>query len=282
MKKLLEYARLMRLDKPIGIYLLLWPTLWALWLASQGPPKLSILIIFILGVIIMRSAGCVINDIIDRKFDGFVARTQYRPLVTQVVSVSEAYILSAGLLSIALGLVLLLDPLTLQLAVFGASFVVMYPFMKRFTHLPQLGLGIAFSWGIPLAFAAVAGRVPEVSWILFAAACMWPIIYDTQYAMVDRQDDVKIGIKSTAILFGRHDKLIIGVCQIVFLSLLIAVGVIFQLTIIYYLSLCVASILFCYQQVLLKQRIPSQCFKAFLHNHWVGAIIFLGIVLSYL
>jgi 4-hydroxybenzoate polyprenyltransferase len=279
-EKIKQLIFLMRLHKPIGIFLLLWPTLWALWLAGEGQPNLFIVAIFILGVIVMRSAGCVINDIADRHIDGRVERTRFRPLATGKISLKEALVLFGILLFFALALVLLLNPFTILLSAIGAMLAIVYPFMKRFTQLPQLGLGLAFSWGIPMAFAAETNSVPFNAWVLFFTTIIWPIIYDTLYAMVDEVDDMKIGVKSTAILFGNFDKLIIGILQIIFLLLLIWVGILFQLKIIYFLSLVPVSILFIYQQILIKDRMREFCFKAFLNNHWVGFIIFLGIAFN--
>ncbi len=278
-EKIKQYIYLMRLNKPIGILLLLWPTLWALWLASLGKPNVSIVIIFILGVILMRSAGCVINDYADRNFDRHVLRTRERPLATGKITGKEAWILFSILMACAFLLVLLLNPLTILLAFVGALLTMIYPFMKRFTNLPQVGLSLAYSWGVPMAFAAETNTVPLAAWMLFFTAIVWPVIFDTFYAMVDRDDDVKIGIKSTAILFGKNDKLMIGVLQMLFLLSLIMVGYIFNLNAFYFLSLLIAALLFLYQQVLIKNRDREQCFKAFLNNHWVGLVIFLGIAL---
>lgn len=269
---------LMRLDRPIGIFLLLWPTLWGLWLASNGKPPLSILAIFVMGVILMRSAGCVINDIWDRHKDGFVARTRDRPLASQQISVKYAVILFLGLLLAAFLLVLQCNQLTILLAFAGAFFAIIYPLLKRITHLPQLGLGVAFTWGIPMAFAAVTNTVPLNAWILFGVSTLWPVIYDTQYAMADRDDDVKIGVKSTAILFGKYDKFIIGILQIIFLLLLVYVGKIFQLNRLYFYCIFSIGTLFFYQQMLMRDRIPERCFLAFLNHRWVGFIIFVAIV----
>ncbi len=276
-----QYSLLMRLNKPIGIFLVLWPTLWALWLAGAGSPNRVVMLIFILGCILMRSAGCVINDIADRRLDGFVTRTQDRPLPAARISVGAACALFLVLLSCAFLLVLLLNKITILLACMGALFAVGYPFLKRVTYLPQMGLGIAFSWGVPMAFAALTGAVSPQGWLVFFTAFLWPIIYDTMYAMVDRVDDIKVGIKSTAILFGKADRLLIGFLQSVFLLLLCLVGNVFQLTVFYYLSLVGVGILFIYQQLLIKDALPENCFKAFLNNNWVGCVIFLGIVLSY-
>jgi 4-hydroxybenzoate polyprenyltransferase len=277
-KRLHHYAELMRLDKPIGTLLLLWPTLWALWLAASHQPTKQLLFIFVAGVFLMRSTGCIMNDIADRHVDGHVARTKSRPLASGQVSVKEAVLLMASLATMAFLLVLQCNWLTIQLAFAGALFTVIYPFLKRVTHLPQLGLGIAFSWGVPMAFAAVTGAVPARAWLLFAACVLWPVIYDTMYAMVDREDDNKIGVKSTAILFSTYDRLIIALLQIIFVLLMIAVGMVFQLRPMFYLMLVVAAILFLYQQWLIKDREPASCFRAFLNNNWVGLVIFVGVV----
>ncbi len=281
LERFLHYLYLMRLDKPIGILLLLWPTLWALWLAGMGHPDNSTLFIFISGVILMRSAGCICNDIIDRRVDGHVTRTAKRPLPSGKVTVKEAIALAFLLLLSAFLLVLNCNQLTIALAFVGASLAIFYPFMKRFTQLPQVGLGAAFSWGVPMAFAAELGTVPASAWFLFLTAMIWPIIYDTMYAMVDREDDRKIGVKSTAILFDHRDIFILCVLQLCFVSLLLVVGVLFELSAIYYMCLFIVSTLFLYQQWLIKDREASACFQAFLNNQWVGLFVFLGIALSY-
>lgn len=271
----------MRLNKPIGIFLLLWPTLWALWLAGEGKPNLLVVSIFILGVIIMRSAGCIINDFADRKFDKYVERTRERPLATGKISTTNALVLFFVLLLFALCLVLLLNRLTLFLAVIGAVLAVVYPFLKRITHLPQIGLGLAFAWGVPMAFAALTGHVVAKSWVLFLSAALWPVIYDTLYAMVDRMDDIKIGIKSTAILWGRADKIVIALLQIAFIGCLSWTGILFDLNLPYFLSLILVTIFFIYEQWLIRDRVREKCFEAFLNNHWVGMVIFVGIIMSY-
>jgi 4-hydroxybenzoate polyprenyltransferase len=281
LKHLKHYAYLMRLHKPIGIWLLLWPTLWALWLANAGTPSLPILFIFICGTVLMRSAGCVMNDLADQSFDPHVKRTRLRPLASKKIQPKEALILLFLLSSLSLYLVWQCNELTIQLAFVGAAFTVIYPFLKRITHLPQLGLGIVFSWGIILAFAAETNRLSFSAFYVFFTCLIWPIIYDTMYAMTDREDDIKIGVKSTAILFGRFDKIIIGCLQAIFILLLTYLGKIFALSFVYYLSVGSASLLFLYQQRLIYNRAPDACFQAFLNNHWVGLIIFLGIVLSY-
>ena len=275
------YIRLMRLDKPIGILLLLWPTLWALWIAGEGHPRPWLVIVFLAGVVLMRSAGCVINDYADRKIDSHVKRTAQRPLTAGLVSKNEALMLFGGLVLLAFLLVLTLNPLTIGLSLVGAFLATSYPFTKRFTHLPQAYLGAAFGWAIPMAFAAQTGSVDPRSWWLFAAVLIWALIYDTMYAMVDRDDDLKIGVKSSAILFGRYDRLIIGLLQLIFLGLLIHVGSLFGLGSYYYVGLGVAAVLMVYHQWLIRDRERESCFKAFLHNHWVGVAVFIGILANY-
>lgn len=275
------YARLMRLDKPIGILLLLWPTLWALWLAGAGQPKPILVAVFVLGVVLMRSAGCVINDYADRHFDRHVARTKERPLTSGLVTEKQALTLFAVLCVLSFLLVLLTNGLTLLLSFGGLLLATSYPFMKRFTHLPQAFLGAAFGWAIPMAFAAQTNQLDPSLWWVFAATLVWALIYDTLYAMVDRDDDLKIGVKSTAILFGRYDLLIIGLLQILMLTLLWLVGQSFELGWVYQLSLALTAGLMAYHQWLARKRERAQCFKAFLHNHWIGAVVFAGIVLDY-
>jgi len=270
----------MRLDKPVGILLLLWPTIWALWLAANGVPSLFILLVFVAGVVLMRSAGCVVNDIFDRDFDCHVTRTRQRPLAAGTISVEQALLLAAFLGLAAFLLVLFCNHLTIVLAFAGAAFAVIYPLLKRVTHLPQLGLGIAFSWGVPMAFAAVTGRVPAAAWLVFATAALWPVIYDTMHAMVDRDDDVKIGVKSTAILFGERDVLIITIMMVIFLGLLLAIGRVFELNYFYYLSLLVVGYRLIQDLRMIKLRDPAQCFQAFKNNNWIGLIIFIGIFIS--
>ena len=274
------YKQLMRTDKPIGTLLLLWPTLWGLLLASGGNPSIKNLIIFCFGCWLMRSAGCVINDFADRKIDGGVKRTQGRPLVTGAVLSKEALALFAALCIAAFILVLQTNTLTIMLSVAAVALAATYPFMKRYTHLPQVVLGAAFSWSIPMAFSAETNSLPAALWLLYAANVVWTVAYDTFYAMVDRDDDVKIGVKSTAILFGRYDRLITAVLQIIVIALLIASGMVFELGAIYYTSLAVVSALFVYQQILIKNRDGEQCFNAFLHNNYVGMVICIGIALD--
>lgn len=267
----------MRMDRPIGTLLLLWPTWWALWAASEGHPSVHIWAIFTVGVFLMRAAGCVINDIADRKFDGHVKRTKNRPLATKAVSLTNAWRLFIGLLISAALLLLALKPLTIYLALGAAFFAVTYPFMKRHTYLPQVYLGIAFSFSIPMAYAEITGTVPKVAWLLFVANILWTTAYDTIYAMVDRKDDLKIGVKSTAILFGDLDRVIIGIIQLLTVFAFYLFGQQSELTAPFYLALVIVIWLFVYQQLKIVLRKEERCFEAFLHNNWVGLVIFLGI-----
>lgn len=280
MGKWQAWCRLMRIDKPIGSLLLLWPTLWALWLAGRGAPSVGVLAVFILGVFLMRAAGCVINDFADRKIDGHVKRTASRPLPSGSISEKEAKILFVLLVAAAFGLVLTLNTMTILLSVAGLALAWVYPFMKRVTHLPQLILGAAFGWSIPMGYAAVSESLPLPCWLLFGVNIIWTVAYDTQYAMVDRDDDIRIGVKSTAILFGRHDKLIIGLLQALTLALLVWLGWQLRLNGVYYAALVVAGGLFAYQQLLIAERDRQACFKAFLNNNLVGMVIYLGIAMS--
>jgi len=275
------YLRLMRLHRPIGSFLLLWPTLWALWLAASGHPTPKLFAIFVIGVFVMRSAGCIINDFADRNFDPHVQRTRARPLATREVSIWEALILFVILCLMALGLVLSLNRLTQELAVIGAVLVISYPFMKRYTYLPQPYLGLAFGWGIPMAYAAVIGSVPTVAWLIFIANVIWATVYDTMYAMVDRPDDLRIGVKSTAILFGDLDRLIIGILQLLLLADLLLVGHQTGMGTAYYLGLLFALLFAAYEQILIRRRNPQRCFEAFMNNNWFGAAVFAGILLHY-
>lgn len=276
------YSRLMRIDRPIGLLLLLWPTYWALWIAAQSIPSLHILIVFTAGVFLMRAAGCVINDFADRHFDGHVERTKHRPLPSGDVTEKEAKILFASLVGLSFLLVLTLNSMTIWLSVAGLALAWIYPFVKRVSHLPQVVLGAAFGWSIPMGFSAVSESLPLVCWVLFLVNILWSVIYDTQYAMVDRNDDLKIGVKSTAILFGQYDKLIIGILQIVMIVLLVLVGSLADLGAVYYIALSLSALLFIYQQKLMVDRERAPCFKAFLNNNYVGLILFIGIFLSYL
>ncbi len=271
-----------RMDKPIGTYLLLWPTYWALWIAQEGMPSYHLLVVFTLGVFIMRSAGCVINDFADRKVDGKVKRTENRPLVTGALSSVEALTLFFFLILNALILVLTLQFNTIVLSLVAVFLAIVYPFMKRITNLPQVVLGAAFSWGMIMAFAESTGEVPLIAWLLFIANLCWTVAYDTMYAMVDRDDDLKIGVKSTAILFGQHDKRIILFLQLITLGLLLTVGDMLAFGWPYQLCLVICAGLFTYQQFLIVNRERDKCFKAFLHNHFVGLVVFLGIFIEYL
>ena len=276
-----DYIELMRLDRPIGTYLLLWPTLWALWLAAEGVPDISTLIIFVLGVILMRAAGCVINDYADRDFDGHVERTRERPLATGRISARQALIAFAMLVGLSGMLVLLTNALTIQLAFVGVGLAALYPFCKRFTFYPQVVLGAAFSWAIPMAFAAQAGTLPMPLWLLFIANLLWTVAYDTEYAMCDREDDLRIGIKSTAILFGDADRLITGLLQGLTLVCLLLVGARFDLGLYYYLGLLGMTLGFAWQHWLMRERERLACLQAFLSNHWAGMLVFIGLALDY-
>lgn len=279
--RLKNYALLMRLNKPIGIFLLLWPTLWALWIAGEGNPDPWILAIFVAGVILMRSAGCVINDYADRNIDAEVSRTQHRPIPTGQVYPSEALMLFAVLSLAAFGLVWLTNTLTVILSVVGAVLAIVYPFMKRYTYLPQAFLGLTFGWAIPMAFAAQTDALPKIAWLLLIANVLWATAYDTMYAMVDRPDDVRIGVKSTAILFGAFDTLMIALLQVTFFVVMILVGRQLNFGLYYYAGLGLAALFSLYQQFLLYRRSETQYFKAFLNNNWLGAAVFAGIVAEY-
>lgn len=280
-KRIDVYVRLMRVDRPIGTYLVAWPMLWALWIAGRGHPDSFIVVVFLLGAFLMRSAGCVINDFADRKIDGHVERTRERPLASGEIGSREALLLFGALGLSAFLLVLMMNRLTIELAFAALGLAVIYPFMKRITHLPQVFLGMAFAWSIPMAFAAVTDSVPAMAWLLFAATILWVVAYDTMYAMVDREDDLKIGVKSTAILFGKHDRLITGLFQFAMLLLLVVVGVKLQLGAAFYIGLLLAAGLAGYQQLLIRERERQPCFQAFLNNHYLGALIFLGIFFDY-
>ena len=280
--KLPHYIRLMRIDKPIGTLLLLWPTLWALWLAAEGWPPLHILVIFTIGTFLMRSAGCVINDYADRDFDGHVERTKNRPLATKSVSPREALLLAAGLSLLSFVLILPLDPLVIWLSVPALFLAASYPFTKRFFAIPQAYLGIAFGFGIPMGFAAVAGEVPAVAWLMLLANVFWAVAYDTEYAMVDRPDDLKIGIKTSAITFGRFDVLAVMLCYAAALGLLAVVGMMTGAGAAYYLGLAAAAGIAGYHYTLIRARERADCFKAFRHNNWLGAAVFAGIFVDQL
>ncbi len=273
------YLRLMRLHKPIGILLLLWPTLWALWLAVQGLPDIKILIIFILGVVIMRSAGCVINDIADRDIDKYVKRTAMRPITVGEVSVKSAVVLLILLLGSAFVLVLQLNILTIKLSIMALVLAGLYPFTKRWTYWPQLFLGAAFAMAVPMAFAAQVNHLPLTCWIIYIIAVLWPLMYDTEYAMVDREDDINIGVKSTAIRFGKYDVMAIATMQLFIVVLWITLGILHRLTVGYFIAVIFAVCLFIKQLYLMRDKNPKLCFKAFINNQWVGFIIFLGIAI---
>ncbi len=277
-ERLSAYARLIRLDKPIGILLLLWPTLWGLWLAADGLPDLMILAIFVLGTILMRSAGCAINDFADRHIDPHVVRTQARPLATGLVTPKEALLVAAGLSFCAFLLILPLNRLTILLSICALFLAASYPFTKRFFAMPQAYLGIAFSFGIPMAFAAQTDTLPPIAWLLMLANLFWVIAYDTEYALVDRADDLKIGIRTSAITLGHFDVAGIMLCHAIFLSILVYVGIFLQRGVWFYGALLVVLGLVIYQYGLIREREPLRCFQAFLHNNWVGAVIFVGIV----
>ena len=281
-QRAVAYARLMRINRPIGTLLLLWPTMWSLWIASEGFPDGQILSVFLGGVFLMRAAGCVINDYADRAIDPFVSRTAARPLATGEVSPREALILFFVLVILAFGLVLLMNGLTIALSLVAVFLAATYPFMKRFTYLPQVHLGLAFGWAVPMSFAAHTGAVPIVGWLLLLAVISWAVAYDTMYAMVDRADDIQIGVKSTAILFAEADRVWIGVFQVLVLIILLIVGYQAKLGSFYYFGLGFASLFSAYQQYLIRKREPRACFKAFLNNNWFGACVFGGIVFHFL
>ena len=274
------YFRLMRFDKPIGIYLLLWPTLWGLFLAKRGFPDIDLLIIFTLGVILMRSAGCVINDFADRKIDKFVMRTKDRPLTSGEVSEKGALILFSFLILMSFGLVLMTNFLTVQLSIAAVFLATLYPFVKRWSNLPQFVLGSAFAMSIPMAFSATLGFVPSNAWWIFLASILWTIVYDTIYAMSDRDDDIKIGVKSTAILFGKYDRLIIGLFQVFFAAILLVIADSFQLGLFFKISIFLSVLIMIYHQYLIKDREKSTCFKVFLNNHIIGAILLIGVIID--
>lgn len=276
-QRLREYGLLMRVDRPVGTLLLLWPTLWALWIAARGWPSLLVMTVFCGGVFLMRSAGCVINDYADRDFDPHVTRTKNRPLAQKRVSTKEALALAAGLALTAFVLVLSMNPLTIGMSTVGVLLAGTYPFMKRYTHLPQVHLGVAFGWAIPMAFAATLNEVPVTAWILFLVTVLWTTAYDTMYGMVDRKDDVKIGVKSTAILFGRADRAIVGLLQLAVVMGLALVGWREGLSVPYFMGLAIASMLAVYQQYLIRDRDEKACFRAFLNNNGFGAAIFAGL-----
>ena len=275
------YGQLVRFEKPIGFYLLLWPTLWALAIAAKGSPDGWVLFVFIMGAFLMRSAGCAINDYADRDIDRHVTRTRERPLTSGEIAPREALMVFAVLGLLAFSLVLSLNMLTLQLSIVGILLAASYPFMKRFHYLPQVHLGATFGWAVPMAFAAEANALPKQVWLLYLAALMWTVAYDTIYSMVDREDDLKLGVKSTAILFGEYDLILVGLFQLLFLAALTLIGLDLEFSGIYYLGLGVAALLLAFEQFMMADRAPAHCFGAFLHNHWVGAAVFAGIMGHY-
>ena len=280
--KFKQYLLLIRLNRPIGIFLLLWPTLWGLWIASEGFPNTKILVVFLFGIFLMRSAGCILNDIIDKDFDKFVARTQNRPLASDKLSSIEAFIVAISLIFIAFLLVLTTNTLTVQLSFVAIILAGTYPFLKRHTYLPQFFLGLTFGWSIPMAFAATTNSIPKIAWLLLIANILWVVVYDTIYAMIDREDDLKIGIKSTAILFDDADRFIIGLIQSLVLIALIVIGQQASLNTIYYFSLIIGGCLFLYQLYLIRNRDQKKCMQAFLNNNWFGLVVFIGLFINYL
>ncbi len=273
--------RLMRFDKPIGILLLLWPTLWALWIAGQGHPSIKNVLIFCTGVVLMRAAGCIMNDVADRDFDPHVERTRSRPLASGELTVRQALLVFFIVMLLAFGLVLMTNALTIKLAFAGALLASTYPFFKRWTHLPQVVLGLAFGWGIPMAFAAENGYVASIAWLILLINVIWSVIYDTLYAMVDRDDDISIGLKSTAILFGRHDLSILRLLKIIMLALLVLLGLELQFSTPWFAGVTIAAVLFARQQYLVRNRDRDACFSAFLNNNWVGLVIWIGLLANY-
>jgi 4-hydroxybenzoate polyprenyltransferase len=276
-----QYWLLARFDRPIGILILLWPALWALWVASNGQPDTLVLKVICAGVILMRAAGCVINDYADRDFDPHVERTKQRPIAAGKVTPKEALIFFIVLTLIAFALVLLLNTYTILLSFVGAFLAASYPFMKRYTQLPQAYLGIAFGWAVPMSFSAQMNAIPAVAWVMYLAVILWALVYDTMYAMVDKDDDIKIGVKSTAILFGQYDRHIMAVLQIIIIGLLITVGIMQHSGLAYYIGLLVAAGLSVYQQILIVNRDKALCFKAFLNNNWFGLAVFIGLAVDY-
>ena len=279
--RLILYAQLIRFDKPIGSYLLLWPTLWALAIAAEGAPNPWILTVFVLGVFLMRSAGCAINDLADRDIDLHVARTRERPLTSGKITPREAFLVFAVLGLLSFLLVLTLNRFTILLSFVGIALAASYPFMKRFHYLPQVHLGAAFGWAVPMAFAAQTESLPKVAWLVYVATLIWAVAYDTIYSMVDREDDVKVGVKSTAILFGEYDLFMVALFQVLFILALVLLGLDLGFNSYYYLGLAAAMLLLGFQQFLIADRAPAHCFIAFLNNHWVGALIFAGIMGHY-
>lgn len=279
--QLRNYGKLMRIDKPIGVWLLLWPTLWALWIAADGHPDQGLFVVFVLGVFVMRSAGCVLNDYVDRKIDPYVERTRTRPIASGAVAPMEALVLFVALSLIAVGLAMMLNRPARMLAIVGAGLTIAYPFIKRLVSIPQFVLGAAFGWAVPMAFAAQTNGVPPVAWLMLIGVVLWAVAYDTMYAMVDRDDDIYVGVKSTAILFGELDRTMVGIMQLAFLVVMLLIGHQLELGRYYYVSVALAGALALYQQYLIRNREPAACFKAFLNNNWLGAVIFLGLIAHY-
>ena len=277
----IQYARLARVHQPIGSLLLLWPTLWALWIAGAGKPDAVVVLVFVAGVFVMRSAGCVMNDFADRRIDPHVRRTMDRPIASGRVGPREALALFAALCLVGFGLVLTLNWLAVKYSFAAVALAASYPFMKRWTYLPQVHLGVAFGWGIPMAFAALANAVPPLAWLLLTGVVAWAVAYDTMYAMVDREDDVKVGVRSTAILFGDADRFFVGLSQVAVLAVLVLAGRQAGLGVFFNAATALSALLFLYQQYLIRDREPAACFKAFLNNNWVGAVVFAGIVADY-
>ncbi|NOZ55091.1 MAG: 4-hydroxybenzoate octaprenyltransferase [Gammaproteobacteria bacterium] len=282
LQRWLNYALLMRFDKPIGFFLLLWPTLWALWIAGSGYPDTFVTLVFVIGVILMRAAGCIINDYADRNIDIKVSRTQFRPLATGKIKPKQALVLCSVICLLAFVLVLTMNWLTVLLSFVAVLLAIIYPFMKRYTYMPQAFLGLAFGWAVPMAFAAQSGILPQSSWLLLTATVLWTTAYDSMYAMVDKEDDLRIGVKSTVILFGEADTLIIGAIQVMFLLTMVIIGTKLEMSWYYYGGLLAAAGFATYQQYLIRDRDPEQCMKAFQNNTWLGASIFFGIVINYL
>ena len=280
-ERIIQYARLARMHQPIGTLLLLWPTLWALWIAGEGRPDAFVVLVFVAGVFVMRSAGCVINDFADRRVDPHVRRTMHRPIASGKVRPGEALCVFVGLCLAGFALVLTLNRLAVLYSFAAVALAASYPFMKRWTYLPQVHLGVAFGWGIPMAFAALASEVPPLAWLLLTGVVAWAVAYDTMYAMVDREDDLRVGVKSSAILFGDADRIFVGVSQIAVLAVLVLAGRQAGLGVFHDAATALSALLFLYQQYLIRDRDPAACFKAFLNNNWVGALVFAGIVADY-
>ena len=280
-ERLIQYALLARMHQPIGSLLLLWPTLWALWVAGAGKPDARVVLVFVAGVFVMRSAGCVMNDFADRRIDPHVRRTMNRPIASGRVTPREALGVFAALCLVGLALVLTLNRLAVLYSFAAVALAASYPFMKRWTWLPQVYLGVAFGWGIPMAFAALTNEVPSLAWLLLTGVVAWAVAYDTMYAMVDREDDIRIGVKSSAILFGDADRFFVGVSQVAVLAVLVLAGRQAGLGVFHDVATALAALLFVYQQHLIRDREPAACFRAFLNNNWVGALVFAGIVADY-